>query len=63
MKEIMFISLLAFTGCSSMAPDFFKAADDVLTDGVVQVQVDKEAFAEKKDVNISITITDPKEAK
>jgi hypothetical protein len=37
-----------------MMPGLFKTIDDVATDGVVQIQIDKEAM--QKDTNIKITV-------
>ncbi len=43
------------TACSAL-PQFFQAADDVLTDDAITVQVDKEAFQKDTDVNVYVEI-------
>lgn len=50
---------LFFIACTAL-PELYKTVDDVATDGVVQVQVDKEAFQNNKDVSIVIEIQDHK---
>ncbi len=37
-------------------PDLFKTVDDIGTDGVVQVQIDREAFQKDTDISINIEI-------
>jgi hypothetical protein len=53
-----YLILAAFlTSCSAMMPDLFKTLDDIATDGVIQVQIDKEAFNKNtKEVNVDVKI-------
>lgn len=54
--NLLIINFMLFlTSCTAM-PDFFKTADDVLTDGVIQVQIDKEAFGKETDIHVGIDI-------
>jgi len=54
MKLIQIAMLSLMTGCAGM-DSFFNNAEEVLTDGVVQVQVDKEAFT-NDDVNVHVAV-------
>lgn len=51
---IVMMSLLTLQACAGMSPDLYKTVDDIATDGVIQIQVDKEAF--QKETNTSIMI-------
>lgn len=53
--SIMAVLPLVLNSCAAM-PEFLKTADDVLTDGVIQVQIDKEAFGKETDIEVNITI-------
>ena len=56
MKLIQIAMLSLLTSCSGM-DSFFNNAEEVLTDGVVQVQVDKEAFLnDDVDVHVAVDI-------
>lgn len=61
MKLLFIFFPFIMTSCGALNTDFFKAADDVLTDGVVKVQVDKEAFTGDREVVVIVKVTDPKE--
>lgn len=50
---------LLLNSCQALNPAFFQMADDVLTDGVIQVQVDKEAFEGNRKVSVNIEISEP----
>lgn len=50
------VSLFIFTSCANLTPDFYKTVDDIATDGTVQIQIDKEAFADNPDVFVTIEI-------
>jgi hypothetical protein len=52
---IFVISAFLVTGCQYM-PDIAKSVDDILTDGVLLIQLDKDAFKEKVDTLISVEI-------
>ena len=41
------------TSCAG-TPEIFKAVENIATDGVIQVQIDKEAF--QKDTNIHVNV-------
>jgi starvation-inducible outer membrane lipoprotein len=49
------ISLL-LVSCNAM-PEFFKAAEDVMTDDCVTIKVDRDAFQKDTDVEISLKVT------
>lgn len=56
MKEILAIlSIPCLIGCSAMMPELFKAIDDIATDGVIQIQIDREAFG--KDTNLEVAVS------
>ncbi len=62
MKLIQILMIAMLTGCTGM-DSFFNDAEEVLTDGVVQVQIDKEAFVnDDVDVHVQVDILnkDPK---
>ena len=46
------ITLLT-SSCTAM-PEMFQTIDNIATDGVIQVQIDKEAF--QKDTNIHVNV-------
>lgn len=48
------LALFLLTSCQAL-PEFFKSAEEVLTDGVLQcnIQVDREAFL--KDTNLEVS--------
>ena len=52
-KFICFFLLL--TSCSYM-PEITKSVEDIATDGVIQVQVDKEAFEGRTDISVTIIV-------
>ena len=59
MKIIMIITMtMMLSSCASM-PELFKTVDDIATDGVLQVQIDKEAFEKNKNISVNILIQDP----
>ncbi len=37
-------------------PDLYKTVDDIATDGVIQIQIDKQAFNEKTNTAINIQL-------
>lgn len=51
---VLLTPLLVLASCAGLTPEFYKTVDDITTDGVIQLQVDKEAF--KEDTNVKITI-------
>ena len=49
---------LILTSCTGMAPELFQTVDDIATDGVIQVQIDKEAFSKNtKEITVDVKIT------
>lgn len=36
--------MLILSSCSTLIPNIFKTGDDISTDGVIQINIDKEAF-------------------
>jgi hypothetical protein len=52
---VVIISAILFTGCNAI-PDISKSLEDIMTDGVVLIQIDKEAFKEKTDTILSVEI-------
>jgi len=62
MKLIQIAMLSLLSSCAGM-DSFFKDADDVLTNNVIEVNVDKEAFVnDDVDVHVSVDVLnkDPK---
>ncbi len=55
MYKIIIISLF-LTSCSALTPDFYRTVDNIATDGVMQIQIDKEAFNEKTNTHVNIEI-------
>lgn len=55
----IFATALLLSSCNALNPAFFQSAEAVLTDGVVQIQVDKEAFEGDRAVSINIEISEP----
>jgi len=55
MKYCLFLTLLLSSGCSQM-PSFFQSVDDIETNSVIKVEIDKEAFQKDTDININIDV-------
>lgn len=53
MKKLCLCLLL--TSCTAM-PDFFKTADDVLTDDAITVKVDRDAIRDGIDVHVLVDV-------
>jgi hypothetical protein len=53
------IPLFLLTSCTA-APDFFKAADDVLTDDAITIKVDRDAIREGIDVHVLVDVVNGK---
>jgi hypothetical protein len=54
----IFLIATLLSGCAGLTPEFYKTVDDVATDGVVTIQLDKEAFEQKDaDVIVHVSIT------
>lgn len=54
---IVLITLpLVLTSCSGLTPDLFRAVDDIATDGVVSIQIDKEAFKKNVEIHLNLDI-------
>lgn len=54
--KIALISIPLFCGVAACTPEFYKAAEDIATDGVIQIQMDKEAFDKNTDVEINVRV-------
>jgi len=63
--KLIFIVFLALilNSCAGMWPDMAKTIDDIATDGVIQVQVDKEAFQKQTNTRINIEIINEHDSK
>ncbi len=59
---LVLLMLNLLTSCAGMTPQLFQTVDDIATDGVIQVQVDKEAFSKNTDISVVVEIKnkDPK---
>lgn len=54
---IVMMSLITLQSCAGMWPELAKTVDDIATDGVVTVQVDREAFQKETNTKIMIDIS------
>ncbi len=55
-KLCIIVSVVGLYGCSMFTPDLYKTVDDIATDGVIQIQIDKQAFNTKTNTNINIQL-------
>jgi hypothetical protein len=62
MKTILIsLSLSLFlSGCQALNPAFFTSAEEVLTNNQFELSIDKDAFANGKNIHIAIDIEDTK---
>jgi len=53
--KLILVSLLAMF-LPACTPEFFKTADDILTNDAITVQVDKDAFQKDTDVRVNVEV-------
>ncbi len=57
MKNLYILILLSLTSCSAMMPGFYNVIDDIETNSVIKVEIDKEAFVrDTQSVNVTVQI-------
>ncbi len=49
-------SLVLMSSCRMMLPELYEAVDDIATDGVVEIRIDKEAFQYDQDIILTLGI-------